>query len=64
MFTKEAQNVNQFLLEHKSCFNYKKGNGFVLPKFDVALEEIISKIRTKTNSGQKRGRKRHGVYRK
>lgn len=64
MYTQEAQNVNQFLLQNKSCFNFKKSDGFVLPKFDVALEEINSKIKTKTTSGQKRGRKRHGVYRK
>ena len=51
MYTQEAQNVNQFLLQNKSCFNFKKGDGFVLPKFDVALEEINSKIKTKTTSG-------------
>ena len=51
MFTQEAKDVNQFLMQNKSCFSYQKGDEFVLPKFNVAIEEIYSKIRTKTTAG-------------
>ena len=64
MYTQEAKDLNQFLIQHKSCFTYADGDEFVLPKFNLAMEEISSKARNKSNLGQKRGRKRHGVYRK
>ena len=51
MFTQEAKDVNQFLMQNKSWFSYQKGDEFVLPKFNVAIEEIYSKIRTKTTAG-------------
>ena len=51
MFTQKANDINQFLIQNKSSFSYQRGDEFVLPKFNVAIEEINAKIKTKTAAG-------------